>query len=144
MGGDRDRPAHALDLLPYSRLSPAPRAGSQLDAVGAEIPSDPCTAPSAVPEPRSPRSSSVPALPVVPTAVPRVPPGYRFFKPGGLFGMKPPEEPFGAARTGPEESKALGSPCAGESGSVGLREHWDWAAPGKTWAGILLGHSEPV
>ncbi|XP_041329836.1 uncharacterized protein LOC121356986 [Pyrgilauda ruficollis] len=36
-------PAHALDLLPYSRLSPAPRAGSQLDAVGAEIPSDPCT-----------------------------------------------------------------------------------------------------
>ncbi|KFO60296.1 hypothetical protein N302_14624, partial [Corvus brachyrhynchos] len=81
------QPAHALDLLPYSRLSPAPRAGSQLDAVGAEIPSDPCT-------------------------------GYRFFKPGGLFGMKPPEEPFGAARTGPEDSKAMGSPCAVEPGRV--------------------------
>lgn len=65
-----------------------------------------------------------PSSPVVPTAVPRVPPGYRFFKPGGLFGMKPPEEPFGAARTGPEESKALGSPCTGESGSVG-NMGWD-------------------
>ncbi|XP_015471988.1 gastrula zinc finger protein XlCGF8.2DB [Parus major] len=85
--GGAPQPAHALDLLPYSRLSPAPRAGSQLDAVGAEIPSDPCT-------------------------------GYRFFKPGGLFGMKPPEEPFGAARTGPEDSKALGSPCAVEPGRV--------------------------
>ncbi|KAM4685044.1 uncharacterized protein AAGF69_001219 isoform 1-T1 [Amazona ochrocephala] len=39
----RHQPPHALNLLPYPRLSEVPRAGHELDAVGTEIPSDPCT-----------------------------------------------------------------------------------------------------
>ncbi|XP_009887792.1 PREDICTED: zinc finger protein 84-like, partial [Charadrius vociferus] len=80
-------PAHALNLLPYPRLSEVPRAGHELDAVGAEIPSDPCT-------------------------------GYRFFKPGGLFGIKQSEEPYAEGQQMQEESKILVSPCAA-SAAVG-------------------------
>ncbi|KAM9387545.1 uncharacterized protein LRP34_000007 [Phaethornis superciliosus] len=85
--GGAPQAAHALNLLPYPRLSEAPRAGTELDPISTEIPSDPCT-------------------------------GYRFFKPGGLFGMKPPEEPYGEGRRIPEESKVLPSPCAVEPGRV--------------------------
>ncbi|XP_064018750.1 zinc finger protein 628-like [Pogoniulus pusillus] len=77
--GGAPQPAHALNLLPYPRLSEAPRAGHQLDA--SEIPTDPCTA-------------------------------YRFFKPGGLFGIKPPDEPYGDTRPMQEESKSLAGACA--------------------------------
>ncbi|KAM9303978.1 uncharacterized protein RDI95_007883, partial [Morus bassanus] len=85
--GGAPQPAHALNLLPYPRLSEVPRAGHELDAVGAEVPSDPCT-------------------------------GYRFFKPGGLFGIKQSEEPYAEGQQMQEESKILVSPCAVEPGRV--------------------------
>ncbi|KAM9648504.1 uncharacterized protein ACIBXB_011379 isoform 2-T4 [Morphnus guianensis] len=85
--GGAPQPAHALNLLPYPRLSEGPRAGHELDAVSAEIPSDPCT-------------------------------GYRFFKPGGLFGIKQSEEPYAEGQQMQEESKILVSPCAVEPGRV--------------------------
>ncbi|XP_075348209.1 uncharacterized protein LOC142405152 isoform X3 [Mycteria americana] len=84
-------PAHALNLLPYPRLSEVPRAGHELDAVGVEIPSDPCTGDGR---------------------------GYRFFKPGGLFGVKQSEEPYADGQQMQEESKILVSPCAVEPGRV--------------------------
>jgi len=40
-------------------------------------------------------------------------PGYRFFKPGGLFGIKQSEEPFPEGQQMQEDSKILVSPCAG-------------------------------
>ncbi|XP_057258869.1 uncharacterized protein LOC130595845 [Pezoporus wallicus] len=85
--GGAPQPSHALNLLPYPRLSEVPRAGHELDAVGTEIPSDPCT-------------------------------GYRFFKPGGLFGIKQSEEPYPEGQQMQEDSKILVSPCAVEPGRV--------------------------
>uniref|UniRef100_A0A8B9F0X8 C2H2-type domain-containing protein n=1 Tax=Amazona collaria TaxID=241587 RepID=A0A8B9F0X8_9PSIT len=85
--GGAPQPPHALNLLPYPRLSEVPRAGHELDAVGTEIPSDPCT-------------------------------GYRFFKPGGLFGIKQSEEPYTEGQQMQEDSKILVSPCAVEPGRV--------------------------
>ncbi|XP_061202226.1 uncharacterized protein LOC133208416 [Neopsephotus bourkii] len=85
--GGAPQPPHALNLLPYPRLSEVPRAGHELDAVGTEIPSDPCT-------------------------------GYRFFKPGGLFGIKQSEEPYPEGQQMQEDSKILVSPCAVEPGRV--------------------------
>ncbi|XP_064301309.1 zinc finger protein 585A-like [Phalacrocorax carbo] len=85
--GGAPQPAHALNLLPYPRLSEVPRAGHELDAVSAEVPSDPCT-------------------------------GYRFFKPGGLFGMKQSEEPYAEGQQMQEDTKILVSPCAVEPGRV--------------------------
>ncbi|PKK17309.1 zinc finger protein 271-like, partial [Columba livia] len=81
--GGAPQPPHALNLLPYPRLSEVPRTGPELDAVGAEIPSDPCT-------------------------------GYRFFKPGGLFGIKQSDEPYAEGQQMQEDSKVLVSPCAGQ------------------------------
>ncbi|XP_075603074.1 uncharacterized protein LOC142600651 isoform X1 [Balearica regulorum gibbericeps] len=92
--GGAPQPAHALNLLPYPRLSEVPRAGHELDAAGAEIPSDPCT-------------------------------GYRFFKPGGLFGIKQSEEPYTEGQQMQEESKILVSPCAVEPGRVNKVEQPD-------------------
>ncbi|XP_031412884.1 zinc finger protein 605-like [Meleagris gallopavo] len=40
--------------------------------------------------------------------------GYRFFKPGGLFGIKQSEEPFPEGQQMQEDSKILVSPCAVE------------------------------
>lgn len=85
--GGAPQPPHALNLLPYPRLSEVPRAGHELDAVSTEIPSDPCT-------------------------------GYRFFKPGGLFGIKQSEEPYAEGQQMQEDSKILVSPCAVEPGRV--------------------------
>uniref|UniRef100_A0A8C8AR70 C2H2-type domain-containing protein n=1 Tax=Otus sunia TaxID=257818 RepID=A0A8C8AR70_9STRI len=45
-------------------------------------------------------------------------PGYRFFKPGGLFGIKQSEEPYTEGQQMQEESKILVSPCAVEPGRV--------------------------
>uniref|UniRef100_A0A8C3CJJ5 C2H2-type domain-containing protein n=1 Tax=Cairina moschata TaxID=8855 RepID=A0A8C3CJJ5_CAIMO len=92
--GGAPQPAHVLNLLPYPRLNEVPRAGHELDAAGAEIPSDPCT-------------------------------GYRFFKPGGLFGIKQSEEPFPEGQTMQEDSKILVSPCAVEPGRTSKVEQPD-------------------
>lgn len=51
-------------------------------------------------------------------------PAYRFFKPGGLFGIKPPDEPYGDTRPMQEDSKSLAGACA--SGCQG--EDWRGAA----------------
>lgn len=40
--------------------------------------------------------------------------GYRFFKPGGLFGIKQSEESYAEGQQMQEDSKILVSPCAGE------------------------------
>ncbi|XP_064910990.1 zinc finger protein LOC728743 homolog isoform X1 [Columba livia] len=92
--GGAPQPPHALNLLPYPRLSEVPRTGPELDAVGAEIPSDPCT-------------------------------GYRFFKPGGLFGIKQSDEPYAEGQQMQEDSKVLVSPCAVEPGRVNKVEQPD-------------------
>ncbi|XP_053913883.1 uncharacterized protein LOC104055025 [Cuculus canorus] len=42
--------------------------------------------------------------------------GYRFFKPGGLFGIKQTEEPYADGQRMQEDSKSLVSPCAVEPG----------------------------
>ncbi|KAM6276220.1 uncharacterized protein M6G45_001297 [Spheniscus humboldti] len=48
----------------------------------------------------------------------RRPRRYRFFKPGGLFGIKQSEEPYAEGQQMQEESKILVSPCAGRSAAT--------------------------
>ncbi|XP_009671770.1 zinc finger protein 665 isoform X1 [Struthio camelus] len=104
--GGAPQPAHILNLLPYPRLNEVPRAGHQLDSVGIEIPSDPCT-------------------------------GYRFFKPGGLFGIKQAEEPYTEGQEMQEESKILVSPCAVEPGRTNKVEQQE-EKPGCTAGSLEL------
>lgn len=63
-----------------------------------------------------------------------VPPGYRFFKPAGLFGIKAPEEPYSDGRL-QEDSKSLAGPCAGGCRRGGRAQH----GPGQR--GAVLGQS---
>ncbi|XP_033916295.1 zinc finger protein 845-like [Melopsittacus undulatus] len=70
-----------------------------------------------------PRLSEVPRagheLDAVSTEIPSDPcTGYRFFKPGGLFGIKQSEEPYAEGQQMQEDSKILVSPCAIEPGRV--------------------------
>lgn len=80
-------------------------------------------------------------------------PGYRFFKPGGLFGIKQSEEPYTEGQQMQEESKILVSPCAGRcsacpsggcgsSGKLALAR--DVPLVGKGHFGAACSHFGPV
>jgi len=66
-------------------------------------------------------------------------PGYRFFKPGGLFGIKQSEEPYAEGQQMQEESKILVSPCAGRcSARPGA------VAGDRPWRGMFLLGAEAI
>ncbi|XP_067148336.1 zinc finger protein 721-like [Apteryx mantelli] len=64
-------------------------------------------------------------------------PGYRFFKPGGLFGIKQSEEPYTEGQQMQEESKILVSPCAVEPGRTNKVEQQE-EKPGCTAGSLEL------